>query len=190
MAIDPGRPCPQTPAPWLAEAAIVTAGRILQGHRQAFQRPLLAGVGQGRPALQAAQELFVAATVVLAHDGAADPRLIYANRAALLLWRRPWKAMVGLPSRLTAEPAERAGRAVALERARRSEALEGYSGIRIDSAGRRFRITGARLWTLRDAEGLPCGQAAAFSSWWWLAETAGSPVPSGVETAPGGEHRT
>ena len=75
----------------------------------------------------------MAATVVLAHDGSADPRLIYANRAALLLWRRPWSAMVGLPSRLTAEPAERQSRALALERARRCVALEGYAGIRIDS---------------------------------------------------------
>jgi hypothetical protein len=181
---------PYATAPWLGEASVATAERILRSHRQAFQRPLLPGVENGRPALQAAQELFVAATVVLAHDGAADPRLIYANRGALLLWRRPWNALVGLPSRLTAEPAERAGRAVALERARRCEALQGYSGIRIDSTGRRFRITGARLWTLRDAAGRACGQAAAFSSWWWLPETAGSPVPAGEETAPGGEHRT
>ncbi len=190
MTIDPPpHPLPAT-APWLSDAAVATAGRILDSHRQAFQRPLLAGVENGRPALQAAQELFVAATVVLAHDGSADPRLTYANRAALVLWRRRWNAMVGLPSRLTAEPAERAGRAVVLERARRCEALEGYSGIRIDSTGRRFRITAARLWTLRDAAGKACGQAAAFSGWWWLAERAGSPIPFGEETAPGGEHRT
>lgn len=110
----------------------------------------------------------MATTVVLAHDGGADPRLIYANRAALGLWRRPWGAMVGLPSRLTAEPAERQSRSLALERARQFEALEGYGGIRIDSGGRRFRIENARLWTLRDGGGVPCGQAAAFGRWWWL----------------------
>ena len=49
----------------------------------------------------------------------------------------------------------------------RSEAIEGYGGIRIDSRGRRFRIEGACLWTLRDEAGSPCGQAAAFESWWW-----------------------
>jgi hypothetical protein len=132
------------PPPWLSDAAIATAGRLLAGHRLAFARPLLAGVQNGRSPLQAAQELFVAATVVLAHDGGVDPRLIYANRAALLLWCRPWSAMVGLPSRLTAEPAERQSRALALERARRCEAVAGYGG------------------------GQPCGQAAAFASWWWL----------------------
>jgi hypothetical protein len=51
--------------------------------------------------------------------------------------------------------------------AERSEAIEGYGGIRIDSRSRRFRIEGARLWTLRDEAGNPCGQAAAFESWWW-----------------------
>ena len=133
----------------------------------------------------------MAATVVLAHDGSADPRLIYANRAALLLWRRPWSAMVGLPSRLTAEPAERQSRALALERARRCVALEGYAGIRIDSDGRRFRIEKARLWTLRDGDGQPCGQAAAFASWWWLPQgPGGSPPAAGERAEPGRGDRT
>jgi hypothetical protein len=34
--------------------------------------------------------------------------------------------------------------------------------------GRRFRIEGARLWTLRNEAGDACGQAACFESWWWL----------------------
>ncbi len=175
------------PPPWLGDAAIATASSLLQGHRQAFDRPLLAGLEHGRSPLQAAQELFVAATVVLAHDGGADPRLIYANRAALRLWRRPWGAMVGLPSRLTAEPAERQSRALALEQARHREALAGYTGVRIDSVGRRFRIENARLWTLRDGDGQPCGQAAAFASWWWLeAPRSGSPPPGSKRPNPVG----
>jgi hypothetical protein len=179
------------PAPWLSDAAIATAGRILRAHRQAFRRPLLAGVTEGRSPLQQAQELFAAAEVVLAHDGSSDPRLIYANRAALRLWRRRWNGMVGHPSRLTAEPGERRDRALALERARRSEALEGYAGIRVDSRGRRFRIENARLWTLRDPEGLPCGQAACFAGWWWLtAARSGSPSPDGEGAEPWRGHRT
>ena len=99
--------------------------------------------------------------------------------------------MVGLPSRLTAEPSERAGRAVALERARRCEALEGYAGIRVDSSGRRFRIENARLWTLRDPGGRACGQAAGFGRWWWLPEArSGSPPTPGEGTEPWRGHRT
>jgi hypothetical protein len=76
--------------------------------------------------------------------------------------------MVGLPSRLTAEPAERQGRAGALAEALRQGGIAGYGGIRIDSEGRRFRIAGTRLWSLRDGKGKTCGQAACFASWWWI----------------------
>lgn len=163
------QPAPATP-PWLTAEAREIARRIVAGHRGAFGAGLLAAVEPER----LAQELFALDTVVLAHDGAdpsgdPGPRLIYANASALRLWRRPWSQQVGLPSRLTAEPQERASRAQMLHNARAQHALSGYSGIRIDSHGRRFQIRNARLWTLRDASGSPCGQAAAFSDWWWLA---------------------
>jgi hypothetical protein len=106
--------------------------------------------------------------VVLAHDGAPDPALIYANAAALQLWERSWAEMTGMPSRLTAEPQERASRAQMLANALQQHASEGYSGVRISKSGRRFQIHNARLWTLWGPGDQPCGQAAAFSDWWWL----------------------
>ncbi len=163
-------------APWLTTETIRLANRILLSHHSAFANPLLAEERsrlQGADPRLLAQELFVADTVVLAHDGApldADegPRLTYANRAALRLWRRDWASMVGMPSSLTAEPEQRASRQQALASAQQQLAIRDYSGIRIDSTGRRFAINGARIWTLHDADGKPCGQAAAFSSWHWL----------------------
>jgi hypothetical protein len=141
---------------------------IVRSHRAAFGIPLLAGAtAEDNPRLTA-QEVFAADRVVLAHDGGTDPQLIYANAVALRLWARTWGEMIGLPSRLTAEPTERRDRAEALDRARRQEALTGYGGIRVDSAGGRFRIAGARLWTLRDGRGEARGQAASFSDWWRL----------------------
>jgi len=56
----------------------------------------------------------------------------------------------------------------ALAEALRRGAISGYGGVRVDSSGRRFRIEGARLWTLRNEAGEACGQAAGFESWWWL----------------------
>jgi hypothetical protein len=153
--------------PWLSPQGLSDAGRILRSHERAFGRPLLAGGGH-RPLRLRAQDLFAAACVVLAHNGGDDPCLIYANAMALRLWRRPWSRLVGMPSRLTAEPAERQARAGALALALRREAISDYGGIRIDSQGRRFRIEGARLWTLRNEAGDACGQAACFESWWWL----------------------
>ena len=160
-------------AAWLTAAAITNACRILDSHQELFERPLIAEPAGGLVPLQRAQALFCSERLVLAHDGAdptsdPGPRLIYANGTALRLWRRPWQAMVGMPSRLTAAASERPSRAAALHQARAQEAISGYSGIRIDSAGRRFQIQGARLWSLRDGDGQPCGQAASFESWWWL----------------------
>ena len=161
------------PAPWLTPALQARAVCLLTSYRRAFGSPLIAGLAADAPPQGLAQELFASDAVVLAHDGAdpssdPGPRLIYANGAALRLWQRPWEAMVGMPSKLTAEPAERASRRQALITAQAQDAIEGYRGIRIDSRGRRFQIEGARLWTLRDEAGQPCGQAARFSRWWWL----------------------
>ena len=141
---------------------------ILGSHQRGFGGPLLAGIQPEHSNLQQAQALFAAPRVVLAHDGRSDPHLIYANARALALWRRPWAAMVGLASRLTAEPGERPGRALMLAEARHRQAIGGYGGIRIDSSGRRFQLRGARLWTLWDRHGQAIGQAASFSDWWWL----------------------
>lgn len=149
------------PAPWLSSATTQRVGWILDTYRRAWHRPLLAGLDGATP-LQAAQEVFAAATVVLAHDGGADPQLVYANAAALRLWRRPWDQMVGMPSRLTAEPQERRERAAALAKARQCSALRGYSGIRIDSQGGRFALRGARIWSVGT------GQASAFDDWYRL----------------------
>ncbi len=168
-AADPHRcPGPGEESPWLAAPALAQVARILEGYAQAFGEPLLAGLRADLSPRQRAQELFMASRVVLAHDGGDDPRLIYANRSALALWRHRWGEMVGLPSRLTAEPEHRADRARALAQARAQEALRGYGGIRVDRRGRRFRIEAARLWTLRDGDGVACGQAASFANWWWL----------------------
>jgi len=163
-ATPPGPPS----APWLTDDQQELATVILGSHQRGFGGPLLAGIQPEHSNLQQAQALFAAPRVVLAHDGRSDPHLIYANARARALWRRPWAAMVGLASRLTAEPGERPGRALMLAEARQRQAIGGYGGIRIDSSGRRFQLRGARLWTLWDRHGQAIGQAASFSDWWWL----------------------
>lgn len=167
-----GFPSPAAEPPWLSPPLLERLEALERGHRLAFGGPLLAG-DPARPVRLRAQELFAAAEVVLAHDGSdprqdPGPRLIYANRSALRLWRRCWTEMVGMPSRLTAEPAQRPARSEALAEALRGGGIRDYGGIRIDSRGRRFQIRGARIWSLIDADGRSSGQAAAFADWWWL----------------------
>ena len=137
------------------------ASRLLLSHQRAFGRPLLNGNDQ-------AKDLFSSDMAVLAHDNSKDPRLIYANATALRLWERSWDTMIGMPSRYTAEEWAREQRASALQRAEKQDAFEGYSGVRVSRTGQRFMINNARIWTLWDDHGRPCGQAAAFSDWCWL----------------------
>jgi len=160
-------------APWLAGDAQALAARLISSYRAGFGEPLIAGLPGDASGEQWAQALHAAPMAVLAHDGSPldrgdGPRLIYANRAALTLWDRSWAEMVGMPSQFTAEPTERASRLTALAAAQQQTAFSGYSGIRINRHGRRFQINNARLWTLENPGGQACGQAACFSSWWWL----------------------
>lgn len=155
-------------APWLQPARLQLARTLLASHRRAFGRPLLAASEAQLNERQAAQALFASPVVVLAHDGGNDPRLIYANRAALGLWSHRWDTLIGQPSRLTAAPERRADRQRMLERAQAIGAIEGYTGVRIDRHGRRFLIQRARLWSLIDGDGTARGQAAAFSDWYRL----------------------
>ncbi len=153
--------------PWLKADQQALVAKLLQSHQWAFQRPLIASARQ-QPLRLSCQELFACGFPVLAHDGGPEPKLTYANAAALGLWDAPWDELVGLPSRLTAPTAEQAERSLALNKAKSEDAIEGYSGIRISRKGRRFMIQNARIWTLWDEQQHACGQAASFSNWWWM----------------------
>jgi len=112
-------------------------------------------------------DLMDLAAVVLCHDTAPDPKLVFTNRSAQRLWHRDWAEFVGLPSRLTAEPSERAARADALAS---SEVVRDYGGVRISATGARFLISGATIWpvysySLDGKRETLLGQAATFSSW-------------------------
>ena len=150
-------------APWLYPQLLGLTALLLESHQRLFQRPLVRSSG----IRLAAQELFVLDQVVLCHDGSEDPRFLYANRAALQLFSRNWEQMVGMPSRLSASANQRLSRREQLELARRQDKLENYSGVRVNSQGRRFQIRGARIWSLIDQERHYSGQAACFSQWWW-----------------------
>lgn len=111
------------------------------------------------------EELMDLSAVVLCHDTSADPVFVYANRAAQRLWRRTWQEFIGLPSRLTAPPQERASRARALAS---GEVVRGYSGVRITADGQPFTIADATVWPVTvpvDGSRIRVGQAATFGDW-------------------------
>ncbi len=157
-----------TTAPWLRPDTQALINRLLISYQRAFAQPLLVCAQSGSFHRTAAQELFASPIAVLAHDHSADPLLTYANGTALRIWGHSWQTMVGMPSRLTAEESEQRERASALQQAQQSAGFRGYGGIRINQEGRRFMIHNARIWPLWDDNNEVCGQAAAFSSWWWI----------------------
>ncbi|MEC4686733.1 MAG: MEKHLA domain-containing protein [Nitrospirota bacterium] len=115
-----------------------------------------------------ARALFAAPFVVASHGTEDDPMLNYGNRMALELWEMTWAQFTRTPSRLTAEPVNRAERERMLERAGTRGWINDYRGVRISGTGRHFLVEDAIVWNVVDAEGRTHGQAATFSRWTFL----------------------
>ena len=50
-----------------------------------------------------AYNLYHSKSVILSHDGAANPLFTYANASAQKLWEISWTEFIGLPSKYSAE---------------------------------------------------------------------------------------
>lgn len=152
------RPAPDESNDYLAGHARL----LLQSYRRLTGRDLLP---PGLATAEAARRLYQASFVVLAHDTAADPRFTYANLTAQQLFAMPWRQIVGMPSRYSAEPLLREERQRLLERVARTGYIDDYQGVRIAASGQRFLVRQATVWNLSDESGRPQGQAASFATW-------------------------
>jgi hypothetical protein len=115
--------------------------------------------------VEAAHFLFDAPFAVISHNSDADPLFNYANRKAMQLFEMVWPEIIGLPSRMSVEPTNRDERTRLLKSVTDRGYIDGYSGIRISSSGRRFKISDAIVWNLTNEQGEYAGQAAMFDSW-------------------------
>lgn len=153
--------------PWRAPAQVDLAVAMADSYRDVVGEALpLEPAPVGSRAL--AEAIYAATFAVLAHDAGADPRFVYANLTAQRLFRRSWDEFIGLPSRLSAEPDERGARQRMLAAVERDGYIDDYAGVRVDAAGGRFRIEGARLWNVT-ADGRRIGQAVVIPRWFPLA---------------------
>lgn len=139
--------------------------RLLDSYRHWIGRELIERSGQAE---FQARTLFESPLVVVSHGMEVDPVLNYGNRTALDLWEMTWEQLVKTPSRLTAEPVNRAEREWMLEQARVRGFIDTYRGIRVSGTGRRFLVENALIWNVLDASHQRIGQAATFSQWTWL----------------------
>ncbi len=106
--------------------------------------------------------LWSAPFAIVAHGTEADPIFFYGNRYALRSFEMDFDEFARLPSRLSAEPLNQEAREQALRKVSAQGYIDGYSGMRIASSGRRFMITDCTIWNLVDADGVAHGQAAIF----------------------------
>jgi len=150
---------------WTNPTIIEWSQLLLNSFHHWIGRELLERAGD--PDYQA-HALFRSPFVVVSHGMEEDPLLNYGNQVALELWEMTWEGLTRTPSRLTAEPTNRAEREWMLEQARTRGYLDTYQGVRIASTGRRFLVENAIIWNVVDAEGRRVGQAATFSQWTWL----------------------
>ncbi|MCY3022508.1 MAG: MEKHLA domain-containing protein [Planctomycetota bacterium] len=150
---------------WQQPEIIRHTQRVLDSFRHWTGRELLPR--SGTPAEQA-RALFEAPLVVLSDGTEADPILNYGNAAALSLWEMTWEQFTRTPSLRTAEPARQPGRARALADVTRKGYVSDYTGVRIASTGRRFKIQDATVWIVLDERGTIIGKAATFAAWTYL----------------------
>ncbi len=153
---------------WLTPEKVRLVHLICTSYQRAFGRPLFACDSFEDDSRSFSQEVFAMQQPLLAHDKNNDPLLNYVNSSALLLWHRRWDEMVGMPSRISAPANQLKERRFLLNQASINTSFKTYGGIRVDSLGREFYIRNIYIWTVWDENEIPCGQAATFSSWWFL----------------------
>lgn len=151
--------------PWQDPAVQEWIQRLLDSHRHWTGRDLIERSGQ--PKLES-QSLFDWPAVVVSHGMEGDPILNYANRTALNLWELSWEELIRTPSRLTAEPVNRAERQRMLQLAKAHGYFDTYRGVRITKTGKRFVVENALIWNVVEPDGKQIGQAATFATWTWL----------------------
>lgn len=153
------------PSPWQQADIIRHSLRLINSYQHWTGQELCAAVSE--PAT-IAYELFHASFALLSHGMEADPILNYGNQQALAAWEMSWQDFTRMPSRQTAEPSERQGRAQILNQATQQGYIHNAQVIRISQTGRRFKIEDVELWDVLNQQGQRCGQAARFSQWQWL----------------------
>ncbi len=152
--------------PWLKKKPLKLVRLLLSSYHYAYGEHLLGNKVIGTSNLQFGHLLFNMSNPVMAHDAKDDPCLNYVNAKALELWHRSWNEMIGMPSKLTAPKKERQKRQNDLNKVNTENPIQNYQGIRINSKGELFCISNARIWTIFNEKGHPCGQAATFTNWW------------------------
>jgi len=105
---------------------------------------------------------------VVSHGLETPPVFNYGNLLALQVFEYSFEQFVQLPSRESAKPDHRDEREMMFQKLKTSGYDNNYSGVRVTSSGREFKMENAEIWTLIDPIGRVHGHAAKFSDWHYL----------------------
>lgn len=109
--------------------------------------------------------LFKAPFAIVSHGIEEDPVFNFGNKVALELFELDWDQFIQLPSRNSVETTNRNQREELMRHVSNDGHMIDYSGMRISSTGKRFKIEGATIWNIIDEDGHYYGQAATFKNW-------------------------
>ncbi|MGD0960616.1 MAG: MEKHLA domain-containing protein [Methylomonas sp.] len=137
---------------------------LLESYRRLLHRPLLDAEARS----SAAEQIYTGGFALLSHNADDDPVFNYANGTAMQLFEMSWREIIGMPSRLSAEPVARDERERLLAEVTALGYIENYTGVRIAKSGKRFMIQNAVVWNVYDHEQNFYGQAACFKNWVFL----------------------
>ena len=133
---------------------------LVESYQRLTGKTLIEGMPGDAEALREA--LWNAPFAIVAHGTEVDPVFFYGNRYALESFEMNFADFVRLPSRLSAEPVNQEAREQSLRKVAEHGYINGYSGMRIASSGRRFMIEDCTVWNLVDEQAVHHGQAAVF----------------------------
>lgn len=147
---------------WLAPDIIQHSKRILQSYEAIIGIQLFDAKHSDE---YRSYLLYHAPYVVISHGIQQDPIFNYGNLVAQQLWQLDWDQFTAMPSRLSAEPEQVKGRELLLAEAAKNGFINNFSGVRIASTGKRFRIENVLLWNLPNEVNEKIGQVALFRNW-------------------------
>ncbi|HBE20747.1 MAG TPA: MEKHLA domain-containing protein [Cyanobacteria bacterium UBA11149] len=145
--------------PWQEERVILHSQRLLYSFKYWLGYSLLEVSGTPR---EIAAALFEAPFVLVSHGRESDPIFNYGNRRALELWELSWQEFTQMPSRKTAETMAQEERNRLLAETTAKGFVSNYSGVRISSTGKRFKIEDGIVWNVLNENNQQWGQAAVF----------------------------
>ncbi|MEA5508255.1 MEKHLA domain-containing protein [Crocosphaera sp. UHCC 0190] len=156
--------------PWQQEKVIQRTQLILSSFQHWLGHSLWKE--KGLPEIQTspqdiAQQLFEVPFAVASHGTEIDPIFNYGNQKALEIWELTWEEFTQIPSRKTAELVEQAERDHLLAETTKKGFCY-FSGIRITSTGKRFKINNGIVWNVINEQQNYQGQAAVYSDFYFL----------------------